>query len=298
MTLPATRREDETPQRPGWSDEQTALVNRTVARDCDNDELALFLHICTRTGLDPFAKQIYAIKRFDTALGRKVMTVQTAIDGYRLIAERTGKYAPGREPSYVYDDKGAIVSATAYVRKMTDDGTWHEVAATAFWSEYVVDSPFWKKMKHNQLAKCAEALALRKAFPRDLSGLYTFDEMAQADNDAPSGGAAPPALVPPRRRSEQQQAGEFNVDIDMTPAAPDDPASIEIAGEPEPADADTRLLTADELRSLMVLVTKSKCDGKAFAAWVKERFHIGSRKEIQLRWLDEIMAYLAIREEA
>ncbi len=144
-------------------------------------ELVLFEHVCAKTGLDPFRNQIYAIKRKDK------ITIQTGIDGFRLIAERTGKYSPGKEPTYSYDQQGKLLSATAYVKKMTQDGSWHDVSASAFYEEYVQKfngkpSQFWSQMPHNQLAKCAEALALRKAFPANFSGLYTTEEMAQADN--------------------------------------------------------------------------------------------------------------------
>jgi phage recombination protein Bet len=169
-----------------FSDEKIKLMKDTICKDSTDNEFELFLHACKRTGLDPFMKQIHAVKRWDSTLGRTSMTVQTGIDGYRLIAERTKKYSPGREPSYTYDANGKLESATAYVKKMTPDGTWHEISASAYYSEYVQKkkdgSPvsMWANMPRNQLAKCAEALALRKCFPAELSGLYTTDEMAQS----------------------------------------------------------------------------------------------------------------------
>lgn len=167
---------------PGFTNEKIELLKRTVCKGASNDELELFMHICNRTGLDPFAKQIYAVKRKET------MTIQTGIDGYRLIAERTGRYAPGREPSFVYDKEGRLISATSFIKKQTKDGSWHEVAATAFYREYVQEfngrpTKFWEKMGHTMTAKCAEALALRKAFPDVYSGIYTTEEMQQASNE-------------------------------------------------------------------------------------------------------------------
>lgn len=170
-----------------FDDKKIDLLKNTICKGSSNDELELFLHACQRTGLDPFMKQIYAVKRWDNNLKRDSMTIQTAIDGYRLIAERTGKYSPGREPTYQYDDKGNIISSTAYIKKQTADGTWHEVAATAFFNEYCQKTKegrptkFWMQLGHAMIAKCAEALALRKAFPGDLSGIYTKEEMQQAD---------------------------------------------------------------------------------------------------------------------
>jgi phage recombination protein Bet len=146
----------------------------------------VFIHICKKTGLDPVLKQIHPVARKTrNANGEYVLTItnQTSIDGYRLIAERTGRYSPGREPSYAYDKDGKIISATSYIKKQTIDGTWHEVGATAFWKEYAQvnkdgrPTQFWEKMGHLMLAKCAEALALRKAFPDMYSKIYTDDEM-------------------------------------------------------------------------------------------------------------------------
>lgn len=167
-----------------FDDKQLQTIKDMYCKNLTEEEIVIFMHICQRTKLDPFAKQIYAVKRKDTKLGKDVMTVQTGIDGYRLIAERTGKYAPGKEPSFQYNAKGDIVSATSYVMKLTPDGKWHEVAATAHWNEYCQSyngkpSGFWAKMPHGQISKCAEALALRKAFPADLSGVYTKEEMEQ-----------------------------------------------------------------------------------------------------------------------
>ena len=166
------------------------LLKNTICKGSSDEEFKLFLHACQRTGLDPFMKQVYAVKRWDSRQKKEVMSIQTGIDGYRLIAERTGKYAPGKEPTYTYDAEKRLLSSTAYVKKQTADGSWHEVAATAFYNEYCQrdkegnPTRFWHTMAHNQLSKCAEALALRKAFPGDLSGIYTQEEMSQADNDS------------------------------------------------------------------------------------------------------------------
>lgn len=159
------------------------LVKRLFCKNCTDDEMQLFIHACKRTGLDPFMKQIYCIKR---GQGEKAkMTIQTGIDGLRLIAERTGNYSPGRESVFNCDEKGTIISATSYIKKRTSDGTWHEVAAVAYMQEYDEKQNLWLKMPRAMLSKCAEALALRKAFPAEMSGLYTTEEMAQASPEIP-----------------------------------------------------------------------------------------------------------------
>lgn len=165
------------------------LIKSMYFKGLTDDELDLFLHVCRRTGLDPMLKQIHPVKRSSKQPNgsyRDTLTIQTGIDGYRLIAERTGKYAPGREPTFCYDEDKRLISCTAYVKKQTVDGTWHEVPATAFYEEYCQrdrqgePTKFWKTMQHGQLSKCAEALALRKSFP-ELSGIYTREEMQQSE---------------------------------------------------------------------------------------------------------------------
>lgn len=149
------------------------LIRKTICKDATNDELQLFFHACKKNGLDPLMKQIYFVKR-----GGKG-TIQMGIDGYRLIADRTGRYSPGQEPSFTYDKEGKLLSATAHVKKMSLDGTWHVASATAFYNEYkpAYQSDFWTNKPHIMLSKCAEALALRKAFPKELSGMYVKEEM-------------------------------------------------------------------------------------------------------------------------
>lgn len=145
-------------------------------------QLKVFLHQCVEMKLDPRKKQIYAIPRFNKGTGRMELTTVISIDGFRLVAERTGKYAPGSPTKFMTDDKGQLMAATAFVKKMTMDGTWHEVSEVAFLQEYKPEKPstFWDKMPSVMLSKVAEARALRRAFPGDFSGVYGEEEMHQA----------------------------------------------------------------------------------------------------------------------
>ncbi len=158
----------------GYTAEQVSLIKRTIAKDATDDELRLFVQQCERSGLDPFAKQIHFVKR------QGKMTIQTGIDGYRLIADRTGRYVGNDDP--VFDDEDSPSKATVTVYKLVN-GIRCPFTASARWAQYYPGKQqgfMWEKMPHVMLGKCAEALALRKAFPQELSGLYTNEEMAQA----------------------------------------------------------------------------------------------------------------------
>jgi len=167
-------------QQPVFTREQIALIKDQIAKDASDAELALFVAQCQRTGLDPFSRQIYFIKR-----GGKAST-QVSIDGFRVIAERSGELN-GQDVAWCGED-GQWVDV--WLKKdppsacrvlVYRKGCEHPFPGIAKWSEYKDQGPMWTKMPANQLAKCAEALALRKAFPHQLSGLYTPDEMAQAE---------------------------------------------------------------------------------------------------------------------
>lgn len=164
-----------------WGREKLELLKRTICKESSDDEFKLFLHVAKRSGLDPFARQIHSVRRWSEKNNRYEMTIQVGIDGFRLIADRTGKYAGSDDP--VVDSDKSPTKATVTVYKMVD-GVRCPFTATARWDEYYPGDKqgfMWKKMPCVMVGKCAEALALRKAFPAELSGLYTNEEMAQAD---------------------------------------------------------------------------------------------------------------------
>ena len=172
-----------------WTPEQTQLISTTIAPGCTSDELRLFAYACQRTGLDPFSKQIYAIKRSGK------MTIQAGIDGLRAIAERTGEL-DGSTTEWCGDDgqwsdvwlsaKPPAAAKTTIWRK----GCSRPFVGVARFADYNAGQGLWSKMPAAMIAKCSEALALRKAFPANLSDVYSTDEMAQAD-------AVQPVMVTP-----------------------------------------------------------------------------------------------------
>lgn len=165
-----------------FTDDQVALIKKQIAPKATNDELQLFLYQAKRTGLDPLTRQVYCIHR----AGK--MTIQTSIDGFRVIAERSGDYGGQDEPEFTeVDGKPTRCKLTVY--KFRGDVRYPAAVGVAYWDEYFPkeNNFMWLKMPHTMLAKVAEALALRKAYPQDLSGLYTSDEMQQADNGQANG---------------------------------------------------------------------------------------------------------------
>lgn len=175
-----------------WDDRQRAALAQLGLVDVPDGDLAVFLHVCQRTGLDPFARQIHMIgrreKRRDGTYGMKY-TIQTGIDGLRVIAARTGKYLGRGGPWWCGEDgqwrdawlpTAPPAAARACVFRA---GEQEPTYGVALWREYAQTGQdgrpqaLWAGKPAHMLGKVAEAIALRAAFPQDMGGLYTDDEM-------------------------------------------------------------------------------------------------------------------------
>lgn len=171
-----------------WTDQQMAALQQLGVATNSPGDLAVFFHQAQKSGLDPFKREIYMITRSGKP------TIQTGIDGFYKIADRVTTKTRGTwgiSETYWCGDDGQWVdvwlkSGAPAAAKVIVERNGSKFTTVALTSEYTATGPMWKKMPARMIAKCAEALAIRKAFPEDLSGLYTSDEMAQADNSRPA----------------------------------------------------------------------------------------------------------------
>ena len=181
--------------------EKRTLLANTLLRGATDNELALFVNLCNAKRLDPFTRQIYGIKT-----GNGGLQMFASIDGLRVIAQRSGQYAGQMGPFWCGTDgqwtdvwlaqEPPAAAKVGVLRKGWPEPMW----GVATMASYGKQSPTWKQMPDMMLAKCAESIALRKAFPDDISGLYVREEFG--DTEVPElRHNAPTATVTPLRAS-------------------------------------------------------------------------------------------------
>lgn len=234
-----------------YSTEEIDIIKQQIAVGVSDRELDLFLATAQRRGLDPFAKQIYAVvrrrKNARTQEWENYMVMQTGIDGYRLIAARGQNYAGQDETEYgpMIPDAGVKggfhpewASTTGY--KIVK-GLRVPFTAKVWWDERVQTTSdgkpnsMWASQPRSQLAKCSESAMLRKGWPEEMSGLEYRDEAppeqldAYPDVDRATGEVASAPPVADAADAEFAIEGEF-FPLSETPDA-----------EPDAAEMDRRL---------------------------------------------------------
>lgn len=172
-------------------------VCRPLKRRATDAEFELFARVCVLRQLNPLTKQIYAVFRWDSRIGDERMIIQTSIDGFRLIAQRTGQYRGQIGPHWCGDDESwrevwvpnrpPTAARVGVIREGFKEPVFSVAKTSSFMQTNRDGQPTgqWANMPEVMIAKCAEAQALRRAFPEELSNIYTDDEMNQADSEGP-----------------------------------------------------------------------------------------------------------------
>lgn len=209
-----------TPDQTTFSTQQKAALGHIGLGKTPEGDVLAFLHLCQRTGLDPWSRQIYLIER-----GGK-WTPQTAIDGFRVIAERRSVYRGQTSPQWcgpdgvwrdVWLEKEPPTAARVGVLRSDRDEPAYEVCLFA---EFDVGNAMWKQKPAHMIKKVAESAALRKAFPQDVAGLVTDDEAAAAER----------ALRTSRVSSQRVEHAPVDVgELTGTKTAPADPAAAQVS---------------------------------------------------------------------
>jgi phage recombination protein Bet len=233
------------------------LLKKTIAKGTTDEQFDLFVKVCAQTGLNPFARQIYAVVRKTKQKDHKnqwvwvpTMTIQTSIDGYRLLAQRSNEYA-GQDGPYWYDaktktwtdvwieDYSPAAARVGVLRKGFKDylyavAKFESYCARAYNEKTKKNDGelqnLWAKMPEVMIAKVAEALALRRAFPAELSGIYTKEEMDQADNDPLP---TPDVDTRPVRKQSVQITEQSPTPIEAEPEVETETVEGEVVEHPE-----------------------------------------------------------------
>jgi phage recombination protein Bet len=218
-----------------YSVEQLDILRRVICPTLTNDELAFFSSVCQRMELDPFAKEIYAVKTVVRGRNNEPdthkLTWMVGIDGYLSRAESSGEFEGTTSPQWCgadgtwrdvwLSDHPPAACRVGVHRKGWKDPAW----GIARYSTFVQEKPVWVNGKisgfeptgqwgkgaDNMLRKCALAQAIRLAFPRRVGDTMTPDELGTVEvvdeMSPPPAAERPkaPALVKEASRAEVKQ---------------------------------------------------------------------------------------------
>jgi phage recombination protein Bet len=272
-------------------------IRKLIAPDLDDQELIFFLEYCRKTGLDPVTRQIYASKRRSkNARGEweSRVTVQTSIDGQRLIAQRTGEYQGQLGPYWCGKDgawsdvwlrgDNPAAARVGVLRVGFKEPVW-AVALFKSYAQLKQDgslTSMWAKMPELMIGKCAEALALRKAFPNELSGLYSDDEMAQADSydQVPK-----PALQPSGQGSTSLPEPKVQT-VGVSSGVP--PSSLPVSAPPS-GSPNSRYPTDADIADLQDFVIRHDWKNSEVISLIQSKFNKHTPRACTLEELDVIV---------
>jgi phage recombination protein Bet len=200
-------------EEPFFTEEQQKIIRDSYLNGATQAEASMLMEVAKALRLSPLKRHICFVKRstkdYRTQQYKDVWSHQVTIDGFRYIAERTGRYDGQDEPEF---EEGATGPMTCTVR-VYKKGISRPFVGKVWWEEYVQTNGkgevtnMWARGKHFMLAKCAEAVALRKAFPEDLAGAYTPEEMARDEKEVNEA----PVNVAPKSGPEAVRAALANV---------------------------------------------------------------------------------------
>jgi phage recombination protein Bet len=233
--------------------DQLRMIQDSYAMGATDEEFAVLMEIAKVRRLNPLLKQIHFVKRWSSDLNREVWSCQTSIDGMRAIAERTGLYDGQDETEFRYAKDPSRVRRVLEAAAVSGDPTkileafdkitdpnaltgsvllmaktrvyrkdWSQgrcAVGLAHWNEYVqlrkdgTPTKFWNEKPHVMLAKCSEAIALRKAFPEDLSGLYAEEEITES------------SVEPETSQRGSETSGRMH-SVESTPVRPVEPKAL------------------------------------------------------------------------
>jgi len=175
-----------------WSPRREEIVRDLYAKKATDEMFFVYRSVCQALNLSPLAHHIYCVVRYSDKEKRDVMAIQIGINGYRLIAERTKKYRGRTLPLFCGEDgewkevwaagKGLVAAKVGVRRADTNEAVYNVAHLEEF---YDPKSPIWKSMPRNQLAKCAEAGALRAGFPQEFAGTYIHEELPHSGQVRP-----------------------------------------------------------------------------------------------------------------
>lgn len=243
--------------------EQRKLAMETIAKGLLPAEFELFLYDCKRQGIHPLDRLLIPVIRKDD--GERKLTLVTTVDLLRSRAADSDEYAGNDDPIFSYYDDGkteVVDTATVTVYRFLQ-GQRCPFTATARWDEYYPGDKqgfMWRAKPHVMLGKCAEALALRKAFPKQLAGMYVAEEM---ERDETRTIEADKPIVQTKAKATQTATAK--------------PATT--LSNPQ-STSESGFITPDQLKYFCTVQSKCAIKDEALKEFMTAKLGIGSRKMI------------------